>query len=128
DERVQATAQMTEDVLSKLVEQDEGVLPGLRTWQGTATRPFAHRVANLQSWFDSAGKTLQSASRNTLSRELYKAAARAKDVISVWADLLTDRRLLGEGFARLAPGEFTTGELDRAHAWCVKHVTRAISD
>jgi DNA helicase-2/ATP-dependent DNA helicase PcrA len=33
-------------------------------------------------------------------------------------ELLTDRRWLGEGFARHAPGAFREGELDEVHDWC----------
>src|SRR5690606_948850 len=69
-----------------------------------------------------------SSTRNVLSRELERARARAQDVVTLWADLLTDRQLLGEGFDRLAPGQFTSAELDRVHAWCVRHVSRAVTE
>lgn len=128
DERVDATAALTEKALTDLVAKDPSADTALRAWQATASRPFAHRVASLQSWLDTTGSSLAGSTRNTLSRELERARARSQDVVSLWADLLTDRKLLGEGFERLAPGQFTSGELDRVHAWCVKHVTRAVSD
>jgi DNA helicase-2/ATP-dependent DNA helicase PcrA len=128
DERVKATADLTERALEELVAKDGAAEPALRAWQATATRPFAHRVASLQSWLDSTGQSLPPAPRHALAREVDRAHARSQDVVSLWADLLTDRALLTEGFARLAPGQFTPAELDRAHTWCVRQVTRAVTE
>jgi DNA helicase-2/ATP-dependent DNA helicase PcrA len=119
---------MTERVCVELAEKDEKLTPALRSWQETKRRPFSHRVSSLRSWLEASGHELQPATRHTLAREVDRALARAKDAISAWADLLTDRKLMGEGFARLAPGDFTESELDRVHAWCVRHVTRAVTD
>lgn len=127
DERVAATAEQTERVLAELAAKDPGAEPALRAWQATQSRPFSHRVASLQSWLDSAGQDLAPSIKHPLEREIDRAKERAQDVVSLWADLLTDRQLLGEGFARLAPGHFTSAELDRIHAWCVRQVTRAVS-
>ncbi len=128
DERVDATAALTERALVDLAGKDQSAETALRAWQATANRPFAHRVASLQSWLDTTGSSLASASRNVVSREIERARARAQDVVTLWADLLTDRQLLGEGFERFAPGHFTTAELDRVHAWCVRHVSRAVTE
>lgn len=128
DERIDATAALTERALVDLIGKDQSAETALRAWQATAARPLAHRVASLQSWLDTTGSSLASSTRNVLSRELERARARAQDVVTLWADLLTDRQLLGEGFDRLAPGQFTSAELDRVHAWCVRNVTRAVTE
>lgn len=41
------------------------------------------------------------------------------DVVSDWADLLTDRAALEEAFEIHAPSEFSESELDEVHEWCV---------
>ncbi len=128
DERVGALAALTDKALTELTTRDPAVEAAVRSWAATANRPFAHRVSTLRGWLEGAEKDLAPATRHTLAREIDRAGARAKDPVGVWADLLTDRRLLGEGFARLAPGDFTDGDLDRVHAWCVRHVTRALTE
>lgn len=127
DERVAATARLTEDALTELAKKEPAAESARSAWLATEARPLAHRVASLQSWLSASGSQLTPATRNTLSRELDKAAARARDTVSLWADLLTDRALLGEGMARLAPGEFASAELDRAHSWCVRQITAALT-
>lgn len=44
--------------------------------------------------------------------------ARTRDVVGEWANLLTDRVGLGEGFARHAPGALSEGQLEQVHRWC----------
>ncbi len=128
DERIAGIAALTEKALAQLAERDPAVEPAVKSWTATATRPFAHRVSTLRGWLEGAEKDLSPATRHTLAREVDRALSRAKDPVSAWADLLTDRKLLGEGFARLAPGDFAEGDLDRVHAWCVRHVSRALTD
>jgi DNA helicase-2/ATP-dependent DNA helicase PcrA len=65
-----------------------------------------------------AGKALSTNARVTLERISARAVADARDVPAAWAELLTDRQALGDALERAAPGAFTRGELDRAHAWC----------
>ena len=58
-----------------------------------------------------------------------RAALRdARDVTANWAELLSDRAMLGEYFDKFAPGAFSAGELDRVHAWCVARTAEAIAD
>src|SRR4029079_14152836 len=50
------------------------------------------------------------------------------DVPTLWSEMLTDRGALEEGFARHAPGEFTTGQIGAAFTWCVAHCGQAITE
>ncbi len=128
DERIATVGEMTERAIADLVARDPEVEPALRAWQGTSSRPLAHRVHGLRSWIDGpGGERLTPQARNMLAREIDRGLARATDASSVWADLLTDRRLLAEAFGRLAPGEFSEREIERAHAWCTAHVNRALA-
>jgi DNA helicase-2/ATP-dependent DNA helicase PcrA len=48
------------------------------------------------------------------------------DVTHVWAEVLTDLELLRKGFARYEGMPLPAGDLERAHAWCSKHCSRAL--
>jgi DNA helicase-2/ATP-dependent DNA helicase PcrA len=50
------------------------------------------------------------------------------DVISLWSELLTDRRVLFEQFQRHAPGEFTQGQIDSVVRWCDAHCSAALTE
>src|SRR5690606_40259584 len=97
DERVTATARLTENVLTELARKEPAVEAARTAWLATETRPLVHRVASLRSWLTASASQLTPMTRNILSRELDKAEERARDVVGLWADLLTDRTLLGEG-------------------------------
>jgi DNA helicase-2/ATP-dependent DNA helicase PcrA len=45
---------------------------------------------------------------------------RFKDVMSDWAEVLTDRAVLEEAIARLCPGEFTSRQLEEICSWCAR--------
>jgi DNA helicase-2/ATP-dependent DNA helicase PcrA len=50
------------------------------------------------------------------------------DVISLWSELLTDRKALFEQFERFAPGEFSQGQIDSAVRWCNARCSQAITE
>jgi DNA helicase-2/ATP-dependent DNA helicase PcrA len=74
------------------------------------------------------GRSLSTNGRVALERIASRAVAEARDVPSAWADLLTDRATLGAAFQRAAPGAFTPGELDRAHAWCAARCAEIMAE
>ena len=53
-----------------------------------------------------------------LESALLKIEDEATDVIGEWADLFTDRSVLGDAAELYAPLEFTADELDEIHSWC----------
>ncbi len=66
------------------------------------------------------GRGLNARTAIALESALTKMERRTADVVSDWADLFTDRTALGQAFATHAPAEFTDGELDQVHEWCVE--------
>jgi DNA helicase-2/ATP-dependent DNA helicase PcrA len=81
----------------------------------------------LSKWLEGkAGGRLPTDAKLRVERAVRAGLERARDPVSVWADLLTDRESLGSAFERHAPGEFTPGELDRAHKWCAQHSILAL--
>ncbi|MEB2311937.1 MAG: ATP-binding domain-containing protein [Sorangiineae bacterium] len=90
----------------------------LREWQKSGGRPFAHRLHGLERWLgEPAGRALPTDERVALERLVAERLAGARDVTAHFFELMTDRAALGRAFALHAPGDFTEGELDRAHAW-----------
>jgi DNA helicase-2/ATP-dependent DNA helicase PcrA len=89
----------------------------LAFWDGT-TGPVDGRVTALAQWVRDT--TLDPATRNAVENAGRALRARTRDATGEWAAMLTDRAALGEGFARHAPGLFSSGQLDDIHRWCVE--------
>jgi DNA helicase-2/ATP-dependent DNA helicase PcrA len=80
--------------------------------------PADTRVTALAMWIKGAAD-IDPATRNAIENVGRALRSITRDVTGEWAALLTDRRALGEGFARHAPGFFSEGQLDDIHRWCV---------
>jgi len=120
-----------DEYVSKLAEKisarvasltaDTGEL-GARTrsgWASSADRPLAHRLHALISHVESdAARALPTDTRIGIERACRGLLKTSRDVAAAWAELLSDRTVLGESVQKLAPGTFTPGELDRVVAWC----------
>jgi DNA helicase II / ATP-dependent DNA helicase PcrA len=107
-------------------EAGESVLKAFRSTQG---RPLAHRFHSLGGLATAeAGRALSTNGRVALERIAARGQAEARDVVGAWAELFTDREALGAALDRLAPGVFTPGSLDRAHAWCSARVSEVLNE
>ncbi len=100
----------------------------LETWRASAERPLVHRLHALIALIEGDVKFLGRDARIGVERIARAALKDARDVTANWAELLSDRQALGAYFERFASGAFTTGELDRAHAWCAMRTGEAIAD
>ena len=104
----------------------EAVLAAFRSTQG---RPLAHRLHTLSGLVTAeTGRALSTNGRVGLERIAARGQAEAKDVTSAWSEILTDRQALGAALERLAPGAFSAGALDRAHAWCSARVAEVVNE
>jgi DNA helicase-2/ATP-dependent DNA helicase PcrA len=63
-----------------------------------------------------------------LERIVKTGLRRSRDVVGAWADLLSDRKTLGDWITSFAPGEFTSGALDRAVAHCAQNCNEVVGD
>lgn len=112
-------AQVTARVESLTAEAGEQGEKLRKSWSKSAERPFAHRLHGLINLVEGdAAKSLPTDVRVGIERTCRALLKSTRDVPSVWAELLSDRTALGDAVARLAPGAFTPGELDRVVAWC----------
>jgi DNA helicase-2/ATP-dependent DNA helicase PcrA len=99
--------------------------PVLEAWARTRGKAVAQRARRL------LGRLGEDARVSASTRHVVERAARqlleATDVATLWSELLTDRKALGELFERHAPGEFTPGQLDAAFRWCAARCGAAIT-
>jgi DNA helicase II / ATP-dependent DNA helicase PcrA len=101
----------------------------LATFAAGAGKPLVQRFHALGTLAaGDAGKALSTNARVALERISARAVSDARDVPAAWAELLTDRQALGDALERLAPGAFTRGELDRAHAWCSARCAEVVAE
>jgi DNA helicase-2/ATP-dependent DNA helicase PcrA len=64
--------------------------------------------------------------RHAVGRICQRWLSRTQDVVTAWADLVTDRRRLTNAFARWAPDALSDKEIEWAHSWCSRHSTRVL--
>jgi DNA helicase-2/ATP-dependent DNA helicase PcrA len=119
-EFVAARARRVESELAAaLAGEGEAGKKALASFAASAGKPLVQRFHALGALAAAElGRELSTNGRVALERISARAIADARDVPSAWAELLTDREALGAALERTAPGAFTPGELERAHAWC----------
>lgn len=121
DDHADEIARSIDGELVDTAKRLDGGGKALRQWRESEGHAPGRRVAKLLQWIgdpegDAARLPLQT--RHSVERVLKLARARTRDVLGVWADLLTDRDRIGAAFAAHAPDAFTARELDWVHSWC----------
>jgi len=96
-------------------------------WQTLSRLPLDARRKRMQRWMNGEaqigrdrGERLHTRTDMALESALGRMGEITEDLISDWADFFTDKRALRRAFEVHAPAEFTDGEIDTVHAWCVK--------
>jgi DNA helicase-2/ATP-dependent DNA helicase PcrA len=129
DAHVATLAQQFEDEIVRALGADPEAPSVLSTWKASAERPLGHRLHGLIALTESETKLgLSRDARVGLERVARAALRDARDVVANWAELLSDRQILGGYFAKFAAAAFSEGELDRAHAWCAARAGEAVAD
>jgi DNA helicase-2/ATP-dependent DNA helicase PcrA len=116
DRQAEMAAWCRSELAAALAGRDDGKA-AIEVWDASSG-PVDLRVSAVARWLKEA-TTIGAATRTALETVGHKLRHRTRDVIGEWAALLTDRKALGEGFARHAPGLFSEGQLDSIHRWCV---------
>jgi DNA helicase-2/ATP-dependent DNA helicase PcrA len=129
DAHVAALAQQFETEIKAALGEDPQAAAALSAWQATVERPLSHRLHALLGLTEpNSNVKLELDARVGLERVARAALRDARDITANWAELLSDRQQLGQYFETLAPGAFSAGELDRAHAWCAARTAEAIAE
>jgi DNA helicase-2/ATP-dependent DNA helicase PcrA len=122
-ERVEAEVQASLDAVG-------GTEAARTAWNASKGKPPAYRCDLMTRWLNDKKGPAQSlplASRHALERALEGARSRARDVLGAWSEILTDKGLLLDGFARFAPGTVDEREIDDAIGWCARKCADAIT-
>lgn len=129
DQYVAELADRVEGEILREIGPGEGAALVKRTWHGTAAEPLGVRLDVLLRWLqerDGDAQQVVPRTRHALLRICQRWSERAKDVVTAWADLVTDRQRLTDTFARWAPEALSDKELEWAHSWCSRHSTRTL--
>lgn len=102
----------------------------LRQWEESAKHAPGVRLRAMKNWLSDAqseGRRLPADTRHRLERLISKHHAVCSDVAGAWSEMLTNRALIGEIFAKHAAGAFTVPELDSVYAYCARRCPAATS-
>jgi DNA helicase-2/ATP-dependent DNA helicase PcrA len=128
----QYVAELAERVEAEILEEarkGEGGAKVVRMWQGTSGEPLGVRLEVLSHWLherDVDSQEVSLGTRHAVERICQRWSSRTQDVVTAWADLMTDRQRLTDAFGRWAPGALRDKEIEWAHAWCSRHSTRVL--
>jgi DNA helicase-2/ATP-dependent DNA helicase PcrA len=107
----------------------ESAVQVARIWRGSAAEPLGVRLEVLSQWLqerDGDAQQVPIGIRHAVGRICQRWSLRTKDVVTAWADLVTDRNRLTDAFARWAPDALSEKQIEWAHSWCSRHSTRAL--
>jgi DNA helicase-2/ATP-dependent DNA helicase PcrA len=100
-----------------------------RAWKSSEGAPLGVRLELLSQWVqDRNGDAapVELGTRHAVERICQRWLERTRDVVTAWADLVTDAQRLKSAFARWGEGALSDKELEWAHSWCSRHSTRAL--
>jgi DNA helicase-2/ATP-dependent DNA helicase PcrA len=128
----QYVAELCEQVDTEILAEasaGEGGARVSRVWKSSVGEPLGVRLELLLNWVqyrdgDAAGVALGT--RHAVERICQRWLTRARDVVTAWADLVTDAQRLEAAFAKWGEGALSDKELEWAHSWCSRHSTRAL--
>ncbi|RLB44564.1 MAG: hypothetical protein DRH23_15660, partial [Deltaproteobacteria bacterium] len=123
------TARIEQEILEEAKRGEGGALV-TRTWRGTAAEPLGVRLDVLSQWLqdrDGNAQQVEIGIRHAVGRICQRWSSRTKDVVTAWADLVTDRQRLVDTFARWAPDALSDKQIEWAHSWCSRHSIRVLT-
>lgn len=91
----------------------------LRHWRGIRNEPIGRRCSIMRDWLYQQGN-LPTVTRQQAEGILRKLNQRAFDLVSDWAEILTDHDLLRGAVDKYAKGAFSSHEINRVHRWCTR--------
>jgi DNA helicase-2/ATP-dependent DNA helicase PcrA len=128
----QYVAELAERVEAEILEEakrGEGSALLSQIWRATAAEPLGVRLDVLSQWLQERNgdaRLVALSTRHAVGRICHRWSARTRDVVTAWADLVTDRIRLRAAFRRWAPGALSDKEIEWAHSWCSRHSTAVL--
>ncbi len=119
--------QKLETTLERVGDQESKSL--LRqSWASNAKRPLRHRLHQVRNSSSRNPEVVALDLRVAIERIATVALRKTRDVVTAWAEILTDFPRLQRHFESYSPGAFSHFELSRAHEWCATRCSRIISE
>ncbi len=128
----QYAAELTERAEAEILEaaeKGEGGASVTSVWRGSAKEPLGVRLELLSQWIlarDGEARVVGMGTRHAIERICDRWSARTRDVVTAWADLITDKQRLVDAFTRWGEGALSDKELEWAHSWCSRHSTSVL--
>ena len=128
----QYAAELTERAEAEILEaaeKGEGGASVTRVWRGSAKEPLGVRLELLSQWIaarDGEAREVGMGTRHAIERICDKWSARTRDVVTAWADLITDKQRLVDAFTKWGEGALSDKKLEWAHSWCSRHSTSVL--
>jgi len=117
-EYVQQQVEQQQDLLRDAMEETPEGEAVMAQWRSLATLSPVKRCAALQTWLKRLDTGLSVLTLQRAQNTARQIHARLGDVLTDWAEILTDLALLERSTVRLCPGEFTTRQLEQICSWC----------
>jgi len=128
DERAALIASRFEARLINALRGLDGAEVALDSWKQSRKRAVAGRLARLvRAVNEGEPPTTPVAVRHAVEREVLHARETMLKVAGIWNEMLTDRSLLRESFARHAT-DVREGEVDALFRWCVTRCSEALAE
>ncbi len=108
--------QLEQAMAAASAEQRAVVLAAFALDVGDTPRPLTHRIHAALRKLEDPDTGLPRAARTATEATLLRSRAEARDVVTAWAEILSDLPALQRLFAD--SGDLSPAELERAHAWC----------
>jgi DNA helicase II / ATP-dependent DNA helicase PcrA len=101
----------------------EGGAPVMERWRSLAGRALVVRLGQLGKWVRKNEKSLPTAVNVAAESTLKRLRRRASDVLTDWAEILTDRQRLQAGFNARGASDVSEGDIARTVSWCAQQIT-----
>ncbi|MCZ6806674.1 MAG: ATP-binding domain-containing protein [Deltaproteobacteria bacterium] len=122
------TARAETEILDE-AKRGEGGARVARVWRGTTREPLGVRLDLLSQWLQShedGAYEVPLGMRHAIGRICQRWSARTQDIVTAWADLLTDQQRLVDTFSKWGPEALTEREIEWVHSWCSRNSTRVL--
>ena len=129
DQYATELSERAEAEILEAAEKGEGGASVKRVWHGSAKEPLGVRLELLSQWIvarDGEARVVGMGTRHAIERICHRWSARTRDVVTAWADLITDKQRLVDAFSRWGEGALSDKQLEWAHSWCSRHSTSVL--
>jgi DNA helicase-2/ATP-dependent DNA helicase PcrA len=132
DHYVASIAQRVEQKLTEAIDRnhpEEWRTAVVAAFRSTEGQPLTYRLHGILRFLSSEAATpLSSFARHAIERVANTELRDARDTVTAWTELLTDRGLIERAFTAHSPNAFTGNEMATALDWCTVRCSMAAAE